>query len=321
MAEIIIGTGAAVPAYVLDNDGVAELVETDDAWIRERTGIRQRHIAKEETTASLAEEAACRAVVDAGIAPNRIDLIVVATATANQRMPCVACKVQEKIGAQQAACFDLNAACTGFVLAYQTAAAYLKAGIYRTALVIGSDCMSQVIDWQDRSTCILFGDGAGAAVLQRQPGLSYLPVAGADGRKGEVLSCQALYEEQPFYKKCVDSGFLRMDGQAVFKFAVRKVPEAILEVLESNGLSTGDIDWFVIHQANRRIIESVARHLGISMERFLVNLQEYGNTSSASIPILLDEGKHSGRLKKGQRLVVAGFGAGLTWGASIVQIA
>ena len=154
MAEIIIGTGAAVPDYVLDNDGVAEMVETDDAWIRERTGILQRHIAKEETADSLAEEAACRAMADAGIAPERIDLIVVATTTARVRMPCVACRVQEKIGAKQAVCFDLNAACTGFVLAYQTATAYLKAGIYRTALVIGSDCMSQVIDWGDRSTCI-----------------------------------------------------------------------------------------------------------------------------------------------------------------------
>ena len=154
MAEIIIGTGAAVPDYVLDNDGVAEMVETDDVWIRERTGILQRHIAKEETADSLAEEAACRAMADAGIAPERIDLIVVATTTARVRMPCVACRVQEKIGAKQAVCFDLNAACTGFVLAYQTATAYLKAGIYRTALVIGSDCMSQVIDWGDRSTCI-----------------------------------------------------------------------------------------------------------------------------------------------------------------------
>ena len=149
MAEIIIGTGAAVPDYVLDNDGVAEMVETDDAWIRERTGILQRHIAKEETADSLAEEAACRAMADAGIAPERIDLIVVATTTARVRMPCVACRIQEKIGAKQAVCFDLNAACTGFVLAYQTATAYLKAGIYRTALVIGSDCMSQVIDWGD----------------------------------------------------------------------------------------------------------------------------------------------------------------------------
>ena len=221
MAEIIIGTGMAVPDYVLDNDGVAEMVETDDAWIRERTGILQRHIAKEETADSLAEEAACRAMADAGIAPERIDLIVVATTTARVRMPCVACRVQEKIGAKQAVCFDLNAACTGFVLAYQTATAYLKAGIYRTALVIGSDCMSQVIDWGDRSTCILFGDGAGAAVLQRRPGLDYLPVAGADGGRGEVLSCQALYEHRPFYKESGKSGFLHMDGQAVFKFAVR----------------------------------------------------------------------------------------------------
>ena len=320
MAEIVIGTGAAVPEYVLDNDDMAQMVETDDAWIRERTGIRRRHIAKEETTASLAEEAVRKALTDAGIVPSRIELIVVATATAGNRMPCVACEVQEKIGAWQAACFDLNAACTGFVLAYQTAAAYLKAGIYRTALVIGSDCMSQVMDWKDRSTCILFGDGAGAVVLQRLPGVSYFPVAGADGQKGEVLSCPAVYERQPFHKAEERSGFLHMDGQAVFKFEVRKVPEAILEVLEENGLSLAEIDWFVIHQANRRIIESVARHLGVSPDRFPVNLQEYGNTSSASIPILLDEMKRSGWLKKGQRLVIAGFGAGLTWGASIVQI-
>ena len=179
MAEIIIGTGAAVPDYVLDNDGVAEMVETDDAWIRERTGILQRHIAKEETADSLAEEAACRAMADAGIAPERIDLIVVATTTARVRMPCVACRVQEKIGAKQAVCFDLNAACTGFVLAYQTATAYLKAGIYRTALVIGSDCMSQVIDWGDRSTCILFGDGAGAVVLKADPEGLYAKRAGS----------------------------------------------------------------------------------------------------------------------------------------------
>lgn len=321
MAEIVIGTGAAVPEYVLDNDGVAQMVETDDAWIQERTGIRRRHIAREETVAALAEEAARRALADAGIAAERIDLMIVATATAENRMPCVACEVQEKIGAWQAVCFDLNAACTGFVLAYQTAAAYLKAGLCRTALVIGSERMSQVIDWKDRSTCILFGDGAGAAVLQRRPGVSYLPVAGADGGRGDVLRCPAVYERQPFLNVPERSGFLQMDGQAVFKFAVRKVPEAIRAVLELNGLSVTEIDWFVIHQANRRIIEAVARHLGVSSDRFPVNLQEYGNTSSASIPILLDEGKRSGQLKKGQRLVIAGFGAGLTWGASIVQIA
>lgn len=319
MAEIVIGTGAAVPANVLDNDGIAQLVETDDAWIRERTGIRRRRIAGEETTVSLAAKAANLALQNAGIAPERIDLILVATATQEKRMPCAACEVQEIIGARQAACFDLNAACTGFVLALQSASAYLKAGIYRTVLVIGSDCMSRIIDWTDRGTCILFGDGAGAVVLQRRPGQSYLPVAGADGSRGEVLACPAVYEPSHFGKQHSETGFLHMDGHAVFKFAVRKVPEAILEVLELNGLSVGDIDWFVIHQANRRIIASVARHLGVSPDRFPVNLQEYGNTSSASIPLLLDELNRSGRLAGGQRIVIAGFGAGLTWGASVLE--
>ena len=306
MAEIIIGTGAAVPDYVLDNDGVAEMVETDDVWIRERTGILQRHIAKEETADSLAEEAACRAMADAGIAPERIDLIVVATTTARVRMPCVACRVQEKIGAKQAVCFDLNAACTGFVLAYQTATAYLKAGIYRTALVIGSDCMSQVIDWGDRSTCILFGDGAGAVVLKADPEGLYVQVSHSEGEKGQALTAPK-------------NGFLQMDGRAVFEFAVSRVPEVIREVLKKAGIEKEEVDFYLLHQANRRIISAAVKRLGLEEERFPMNMEEYGNTSAASIPILLYEENRRGKLKKDSLLVLSGFGGGLTYGASLLR--
>ena len=306
MAEIIIGTGAAVPDYVLDNDGVAEMVETDDVWIRERTGILQRHIAKEETADSLAEEAACRAMADAGIAPERIDLIVVATTTARVRMPCVACRVQEKIGAKQAVCFDLNAACTGFVLAYQTATAFLKAGIYRTALVIGSDCMSQVIDWGDRSTCILFGDGAGAVVLKADPEGLYVQVSHSEGEKGQALTAPK-------------NGFLQMDGRAVFEFAVSRVPEVIREVLKKAGIEKEEVDFYLLHQANRRIISAAVKRLGLEEERFPMNMEEYGNTSAASIPILLYEENRRGKLKKDSLLVLSGFGGGLTYGASLLR--
>ena len=306
MAEIIIGTGAAVPDYVLDNDGVAEMVETDDVWIRERTGILQRHIAKEETADSLAEEAACRAMADAGIAPERIDLIVVATTTARVRMPCVACRIQEKIGAKQAVCFDLNAACTGFVLAYQTATAYLKAGIYRTALVIGSDCMSQVIDWGDRSTCILFGDGAGAVVLKADPEGLYVQVSHSEGEKGQALTAPK-------------NGFLQMDGRAVFEFAVSRVPEVIREVLKKAGIEKEEVDFYLLHQANRRIISAAVKRLGLEEERFPMNMEEYGNTSAASIPILLYEENRRGKLKKDSLLVLSGFGGGLTYGASLLR--
>ena len=320
MTGKICGTGAYIPEKILDNEALSKLVDTSDEWIRSRTGIRRRHIAGEkETVAFMAGEAAKAALQNAKLNGSAVELILAATMSAEEAMPGVAARVQQTIGAKGAASFDINSACTGFLAALNTAQTYIEAGIYKTVLVVGAEKLSSLVDWNDRNSCILFGDGAGAAVLQRHPGLDYLPVAGADGGRGEVLSCQALYERQPFCKESGKSGFLHMDGQAVFKFAVRKVPEAILEVLELNGLTIEDIDWFVVHQANRRIIESVARHLGVSLERFPVNLQEYGNTSAASIPILLDEMRHSGQLKKGQRLVIAGFGAGLTWGASILD--
>lgn len=316
MTGIICGTGSAIPVGTVDNHDLAKLVETNDEWIRERTGIVRRHIADTETTVSLAAEAAKKALADAKMDAAEIDLLLVSTISSNVILPCTACEVQKEIGAENAFCFDMNAACTGFVLAYQTACAYLASGICRTALVIGSECLSNLINWQDRSTCILFGDGAGAAVVKAGEGSFYLPVSHSDGVKGDALTCSSRHDG-----KCKNPSacFMQMDGQAVFKFAVRSVPEVIGEVLEKNNLQKKEIDWFVLHQANRRIVEAVARRLEEPIEKFPMNLQEYGNTSSASIPILLDEMNHRGLLKSGQKIVLAGFGAGLTWGASILE--
>lgn len=319
MTGRILGTGACVPSYIMDNNEIAEMVETSDAWIRERTGVVRRHIIHEETTVSMACEAAKRALTDGAVKAEEIDLILVSTVSSNVIAPCTACEVQRELGAVYASCFDLNGACSGFVLAYNTALAYLCGGIYRTVLVIGSESLSNLVDWKDRGTCILFGDGAGAVVLRAEAGDAYLPVTHSDGVKGVALVCQSRLTASS--EKCWDHAdyYLKMDGQAVFKFAVKKVPEAVEEVLEKNHLRKEDISWYLLHQANQRIIEAAARRLREPMEKFPINIQEYGNTSSASIGILLDEMKRDGRLQSGQKIVIAGFGAGLTWAASVLQ--
>lgn len=324
MAGTIKGTGFYAPSCTMDNHDIAKLVETSDEWIRERTGVVRRHIVQEETTVSMAVEAGRRALFDAGIEPEDVDLILVSTISSEIILPCAACEVQKRLGAVHATCFDLSAACTGFVLAYNTAAAYLEIGVYQTALIIGSESMSNLTNWEDRGTCILFGDGAGAAVVQKGEGKAYLPVTHSDGARGEALTCKSRHDfhglgdsEKP---DLMGTEYLmQMDGQAVFKFAVKRVPEAVREALERNQIPQSEIDWFVLHQANKRIVESVAKRLGEPIEKFPMNLQEYGNTSSASIPILLDEMNRKGMLKRGQKIVLAGFGAGLTWGASIIE--
>lgn len=328
MTATICGTGSYIPSYTMDNNDIARLVETSDEWIRERTGVIRRHIVKEETTVSMAAEASRRALEDAGIAPKEVDLILVSTISSNVILPCAACEVQKELGAVNATCFDLSAACTGFVLAYNTAAAYLAGGVYRTALVIGSESLSNLTNWKDRGTCILFGDGAGAAVLRAdETREEALPVTHSDGGKGAALTCKSRHD----FSGLADAGksdpetmlddehYMQMDGQAVFKFAVKRVPEVIGEVLKLNQTGTEEIAYYILHQANKRIVEAVAKRLGEPMEKFPMNLQEYGNTSSASIPILLDEMNRDGRLKPGQKLVMAGFGAGLTWGAALVE--
>ena len=325
MSGIICGTGSYVPPYSMDNNDIAKLVETSDEWIRERTGVVRRHIIQEETTVSMAARAGQSALENAGIKPEEVDLILVSTISSNVILPCAACEVQRELGAVNATCFDLNAACTGFLLGYNTAAAYLEAGVYQTALVIGSESLSNLTNWKDRSTCILFGDGAGAAVIQRGEGRHYLPVTHSNGAKGGALTCKSRHDHngltrhQEVETLADPEYFMQMDGQAVFKFAVRSVPQAVEEVLEANRVKKEEISCYILHQANRRIVEAVAKRLGEPLEKFPMNLQEYGNTSSASIPILLDEQNRSGKLKKGDRIVLAGFGAGLSWGASILD--
>lgn len=315
----IYGTGAYTPSNYYHNNDLAKMVDTNDEWIRERTGIVRRHIIKEDTTVSMASEAAKRALQDAQITADEVDLILVSTISSNVILPCAACEVQRELGAVNATCFDLSAACSGFVFAYNTAQAYIASGMYNTILIIGSESLSNLVDWEDRGTCILFGDGAGAAVLKGVEGELTPCVTYSDGVKGGVLTCESRHQKNWEEKLKDKSTYVYMDGKGVFKFAVKKVPEMIHELLDKAGLEVEDIDWFILHQANKRIIESVAKRLKVDIAKFPMNIEEYGNTSSASIPILLDEMNRKGMLKEGQRAVLAGFGAGLSWGASLIN--
>ncbi len=317
----ISGTGSALPKKILTNADLEKMVETSDAWITERTGMKERHIAEEETVVSLAAEACRRALADAGKSAEEVDLIVMATCTPDMLLPCSACQVQSELGAKNAVAFDLNAACAGFLFALQTAHAYITSGVYRNALVIGAELLSKIIDWTDRGTCVLFGDGGGAVFVERsdddtQGILSQ--VQGSDGVRGPVLSCRARHAERADLFEGEDA-FVHMNGGEVYKFAVRQVPDCIEKALAKAELKAEDIDLYVLHQANIRIIEAIAKRLKVGMEHFPVNLDRVGNTSSAAIPLLLDELNKSGKIQKGQRLVLSGFGAGLTYGACVLR--
>lgn len=319
MTGRIIGTGSYVPELIVTNDDLAALVETNDEWIQTRTGIRQRRIVRDEKTSDLAVKAAKRALEQAGIDAQELELIIVATSSPDECFPACACQVQAAVGADHAAAYDLSAACTGFIFALHTVQAFIKAGMCRLALVIGVDCMSKLTDWSDRGTCVLFGDGAGAAVVQAgEHGLCSMEM-GSDGSKASVLSCIARTSGNFFNRKIPELGYMYMDGQEVFRFAVKKVPECVTKLLEDAGSELEEIRYFVLHQANYRIVESVAKRLKQPMEKFPMNMERYGNTSAASIPILLDEMNRDGRLKHGEKIVLAGFGAGLTWGASLLE--
>lgn len=321
----ICGTGSYVPSYVMSNDELSAMMDTSDAWIRERTGIRNRHLAREETTSYMAVQAARKAIENSHIAAEEIDLILVATSSSETVYPCTACEVQGQIGAVNAAAYDLNAACTGFILAFNTAQAYIQAGLVKTVLVLGAESMSRMVDWTDRSTCILFGDGAGAVILKAtEEGQVCYMAAHSDGSKGKALEEKNHQRNNPLSKEKKEllqpgSPGLQMDGQAVFKFAVRKVPELIGELLEEAEMASDEVDYFILHQANRRIIEAVAKRLKLNLDCFPMNLDEYANTSAASVPILLDELNRQKKLKAGQKLVLAGFGAGLTWAGCLIE--
>lgn len=307
------------------------MVETSDEWIRERTGIGERHVSVGETVVTLASEAARKALEQAGKRAEEIDLILVATCSPEQYLPCCACQVQAAVGAVNALAFDVNAACSGFLFALNTADAYLRTGLAENALVIGSEVLSKLVDWTDRGSCILFGDGAGAVVVERceaSPGILGRALH-SDGTGGGVLQCGARELTTPYartsaaktdQKQQTDDRehYIQMDGQEVYRFATRRVPQCIEEALSDAGLAVPDIDLFVLHQANARIIDAVAKRLHADRDKFPTNLERVGNMSSASIPVLLDELNRQGKLHRGDRIVLAGFGAGLTIGACVM---
>ncbi len=319
MTARIIGTGSAVPEQIVTNEDLSKIVETSDEWISSRSGIKERRIAKEETTTSLAILAGKRALENAGIASEEIEVIIVATCTPDYFFPNTACQVQEAIGAKHAVAFDLSAACSGFLFALSTAQAYIKGGIYQKALIIGAETMSKMIDWSDRSTCVLFGDGAGAAVVSAEETGVLELVQKSDGTGKGVLSCKARETRNLLNHESETKEYLYMEGQPVFKFAVKTVPECVEEVLKKAEVKKEEIRYYILHQANSRIIQSVAKRLKEPEEKFPMNLSLYGNTSAASIPILLDEMNRNGMLNRGDKLVLSGFGAGLTWGAVLLE--
>lgn len=320
MSIKIIGTGSALPQKTVTNYDLMELVDTSDEWIKERTGIGSRHISTGETLVSLTAEACGKALENAGRQAAEVELLLVATCSPERGIPCAACQVQSVIGAKKAVAFDLNAACAGFLFALNTACAYVEAGIYKNALVAGGEVLSKIMDWTDRSTCILFGDGAGAVYVEKSENGGVLGfVQHSDGTRGDVLKCDSRALKNPYVDQPMETEYVQMDGREVFAFAVRQVPASILEVLDQTGFSVEDIDLFVLHQANKRIIEGIAKRLSVNLDRFPVNLDRVGNMSSAAIPVLLDELNRAGRLKAGMKLVLSGFGAGLTYGACVME--
>jgi len=320
MSIRIVGTGSALPVRKVTNEEISRLVDTSDQWIRERTGIESRFLSVGETVAGLAAKACKLALEDAGKAAEEVELVLVASCTPEDITPCAACQVQAQIGAVNAAAFDLNAACSGFLFALHTAWAYIEAGICKNALVAGSEVLSKAIDWQDRGTCILFGDGAGAVYVEKCESGGILGfVQHADGSKGSALTCGGRGLQNPYYRQSSFQRYVQMNGREIFSFAVRRVPEAIQEALEKTGTALADVDLFVLHQANRRIIEGISKRLSIDIHRIPMNLNKVGNTSSAAIPLLLDELNREGRLKKGMTIVLSGFGAGLTYGACVLK--
>jgi len=319
----IAGSGSYLPSRIVTNDELAadlatRGIETSDAWIVERTGIRQRHLAERGArTSQLATEAARRALVDAGVAPDEVDLIIVATATPDYLFPSTACLVQAELGIRGGAAFDVQAVCSGFVYALTTADSFVRAGRARCALVIGAEVFSRILDWNDRSTCVLFGDGAGAMVLKAadEPGILAANLH-ADGSLMRIL-CAA---GNVAYGSVTGDPFLRMDGQAVFKQAVTVLERSAREVCAEAGVRVEDVDWLVPHQANVRIINLLGRKLGASAERVVVTVGQHANTSAASVPLAFDTARRDGRIRPGQLALMQGVGGGFTWGSVLARI-
>ena len=316
----ITGWGMAVPEPIMTNDDLAEFVDTNDQWIRERTGIRERHIAKEtDFPSTLAVDASIKALKIANLRPTDLDLIICSTSTPEYIFPATACLIQDQLGATKAGAFDLLAACSGFIYALNMGAQAIRSGSIKNVLIIGSETLSRFVNWKDRNTCILFGDGAGAFVLQasERPGGVLSAVMHSDGSGGDLLTLSGGGSHYPASESTIHEGkhYIQMDGKEVFRFATRVMASATQEALDAAGLTVDEIRWVIPHQANIRIIEAAARGLKLPMDRFVVNLEKYGNTSTASIPIAMVEAIEKGQIKNGDKFVMVGFGAGLTWGA------
>lgn len=320
----IISSGSATATQVLDNHDLSKIVDTSDDWIKTRTGIRKRHISAVDSLCDLASQAAEKAILNAGLTPTDIDMIILATSTPDDLFGS-ASQIQGMIGATKAVAFDLTAACSGFVFALITASQFIRNGVYENIVVIGADCLSRWVDWSDRTTCILFGDGAGAVVCQgseigdRLLGFEMC----SNGKLNSALNLayQGEVKNIGHNKQIIQGGFgkITMNGREVYRFAVSKVPEVIEKALFKADLTTDKIDWLILHQANQRIIEAVAERLSIPSWKIISNLSEYGNTSAASIPLALDEAVSQGKIRNGNTIVTSGFGAGLTWGAAIFK--
>ena len=325
IGSVLIGTGSYQPETCLTNQMLEGMVETSDEWIVQRTGIKERRIAIEKSTAEIALPAAQRALKDSGKSPEEIDLIIACTATPDSYTPSLSCVLQGKLGAKNAFAFDVIAACSGFVYAADIADSYIKCGKAKTVLVVCAEVLSRIIDYTDRSTCCIFGDGAAAAVFEAREGEEGIlsTYMRSDGSKGEALLAKALPVEDPFSSDREypsSDRFLKMDGKEVYRFTAKAVPQAIDEVIKQAGVDISEVDWIVPHQANTRIIDMVIRRYGLEREKVFVNLPYYGNTSSASVPLCLDDMRRQGLLKKGQLAIFVGFGGGLTYGSILIRI-
>ena len=317
----IAGTGSALPAKVVTNADLEKIVDTSDEWIASRTGIRQRHVAAEgETTADLSERAARAAMEAAGVQASELDMIVLGTTTPDLIFPSTACLVQHRLGANGCGAFDVNAACSGFLYALSIADAYIRAGIHKTILVIGAETLTRMIDWEDRGTCVLFGDGAGAVVLKADPEAGILSThLHADGGMTDLMY-NPVGVSVGFDMSKKNAGCLvRMTGNEVFKHAVKALDSVVDETLAANGLDKSALDWLIPHQANLRIIEATAKRLQMPMDRVIVTVDRHGNTSSGSVPLALDEAVRSGKVQRGQLLLLEAFGGGFTWGSALIR--
>ena len=326
LRAVVSGTGGYLPAKVLTNDDLSTMVDTSDAWIYPRTGIRSRRIAAAgENVSDMAAAAAREAMGRAGVKPEEIDLLVLATITPDTPLPAASCLVQDKLGLVNATCFDIVAACSGFIYALDVARQYVLSGAARKVLVAGSEKMSAITDWTDRTTCILFGDGAGAVVVERSEGGTQNGIlstaTGTDGSLAPLLHIPAGGSARPTSAETLAAreGFVRMDGHTIFKYAVRNMAGVAAKAVADAGLKPSDIDWFVPHQANLRIIQAVAKTMDVPMDRVVTNIETTGNTTAASIPLALHEAVADGRIKDGDNVLFGSFGAGLTWGAAVVR--